>query len=67
MISDQHRYAMRPTRWALFWRTFFPYQILRFILINLRMLVMIWKSHHGSRGRHEPTLTGPTRTPARAT
>lgn len=44
----QARHAMKPTRWVLFWRWFFPYQAWRFVLINLRMLVMIWKSHHAA-------------------
>lgn len=37
--------AMRPTRTTLFWRTFVPWQLLRFLLINLKMTVMILKSH----------------------
>ena len=37
---------MKPTPWVLFWRRFFPYQLLRFVIINLRMAMMIWKSHH---------------------
>lgn len=44
--SDQQtRHAMKPTRWVLFWRRFLPYQLIRFVLINLRMFVMIYKSH----------------------
>jgi hypothetical protein len=39
------RFAMKPTPWVLFWRTFWPYQLWRFLVINLRMLVMIFKSH----------------------
>ena len=39
------KHAMKPTPWVLFWRTFFPYQLWRFAVINLRMLVMIFKSH----------------------
>ena len=42
---EQSRHAMKPTRWVLFWRRFLPYQLYRFVLINLRMFVMIWKSH----------------------
>ncbi len=44
--SEAIKYAMKPSRWVLFWRTFFPYQLYRFIWINLRMLRMIFKSHH---------------------
>jgi len=43
--SDRQKLAMKPTRWVLFWRTFFPYQLYRFVWINVRMLAMIWKSH----------------------
>lgn len=39
------KHAMKPTRWVLFWRTFWPYQLFRFVVINLRMLLMIFKSH----------------------
>ncbi len=42
---EQAKHAMKPTPWVLFWRWFFPYQVLRFVIINLRMFVMIWKSH----------------------
>ncbi len=34
-------YSTRPTRLTVFLRTFLPWQILRFILINFRMLQMI--------------------------
>lgn len=37
--------AARPTKTTLFLRSFLPWQILRFIIINLRMTVMIIKSH----------------------
>ncbi|MFZ5442229.1 MAG: hypothetical protein ACOZQL_19630 [Myxococcota bacterium] len=36
---------VRPTRRTLFWRTFAPWQLLRFIVINLRISAMILKSH----------------------
>lgn len=39
------RFTMKPSRWMLFLRTFFPYQVYRFVRVNLRMLQMIWKSH----------------------
>lgn len=38
--------AMRPTPLTKFMRVFVPWQLLRFIIINLRMTVMILKSHH---------------------
>ncbi len=36
---------VRPTRRMLFWRTFVPWQLVRFLIINLRITVMILKSH----------------------
>ncbi|MDD5302803.1 MAG: hypothetical protein PHS14_06795 [Elusimicrobia bacterium] len=50
MQSDREKDAMRPTRFSLFLRTFFPYQVYRFAWINLRMFAMIRKSHpHSGR------------------
>ena len=43
--NDAQRNAMKPTRWVLFFRTFWPYQLYRFAWINLRMLRLIFKSH----------------------
>lgn len=43
--STAIRQAMKPTRWVLFWRTFPPYQLVRFAIINLRMFRIIFKSH----------------------
>lgn len=43
--TDVVKHAMKPGRAVLFWRTFLPYQLYRFIWINLRMLRMIFKSH----------------------
>ncbi len=40
-------YATRPTPGTVFMRTFLPWQLLRFAMINLRMLVIIGKSHEG--------------------
>lgn len=40
-------YATRPTPGTVFMRTFLPWQMLRFAIINLRMLVIIGKSHEG--------------------
>jgi hypothetical protein len=41
---------VRPTRRTLFWRTFLIWQLIRFVVINLRITVMIVKSH-GTRIR----------------
>ncbi|MCG6146102.1 hypothetical protein [Leptospira bandrabouensis] len=34
-----------PNTYTKFFRTFFPWQLVRFIWINIRMMVMIIKSH----------------------
>ncbi len=36
---------VRPTRRTVFWRTFVPWQLVRFLIINLRISLMILKSH----------------------
>lgn len=38
-------YTMRPTRFTRFMRVFFPWQIIRFLIVNFRMTIMIMKSH----------------------
>ncbi len=43
--NEQVRHAMKPSRWVLFLRTCFLYQLYRFVWINLRMIRMIWLSH----------------------
>jgi hypothetical protein len=37
--------APRPTKGTLFLRSFLPWQMLRFLIINVRMMAMIAKSH----------------------
>lgn len=37
--------AAKPTRMTLFLRSFLPWQLIRFIIINIRMTFMILKSH----------------------
>ena len=37
--------AALPTRWTIFLRTFIPGQMVRFAVINLKMLRLIWRSH----------------------
>ncbi len=41
-------YATKPTRWTRFLRTFIPWQIVRFLVINLKMMVLIRRSHRGA-------------------
>ncbi len=43
-------FAPRPNRAVLFLRTFPPWQLVRFVWINLKMVRMIWIGYHG----HEP-------------
>lgn len=38
-------FATTPTRWTLFVRTFIPWQLVRFAVINLKMLRLIRRSH----------------------
>ena len=44
-------YATRPTHTTLFMRTFVPWQLWRFAVINSKMLAMIRLSH-SSRNSH---------------
>jgi hypothetical protein len=44
-INGPVAYATLPTPLTRFARTFVPYQILRFLVINVKMLRMIFKSH----------------------
>lgn len=37
-------YVTRPTRWTLFLRTFLPWQLWKFIRINLKMFGIIFRS-----------------------
>ncbi len=53
--------ATQPTRLTRFWRTFLPWQLVRFALINLKMLRIIWLSHRSHRRLAPPS---PSRTPS---
>jgi hypothetical protein len=45
-ITEAKNYAApRPTKTTLFLRSFLPWQLVRFVIINLKMSVMIIKSH----------------------
>lgn len=46
--------AIRPTRFTLFMRRCVIWQVLRFVLINLRMTVMIVKSHQTRLAHRAP-------------
>ncbi len=43
--DDSVPFAPRPTRMTRFFRTFVPWQLIKFASINLKMLRMIRKSH----------------------
>lgn len=51
MSGTQARYATRPTRFTLFMRTFLPWQMWRFAVINLKMIEIIGRGHSGRHGR----------------
>ena len=44
--TDPQYYAPQPGKWVLFFRRCFPYQVCRFLVINLKMTRMLLKSHH---------------------
>lgn len=45
-IQEAKNYnAPRPTKITLFFRSFFPWQIIRFLVINIKMTLMILRSH----------------------
>ena len=52
VIFDNHKpyeqayYPPVPTKFTIFRRTSLLWQIIRFFIINLKMLVLIRKSHH---------------------
>lgn len=43
--ADAAPLAAVPTRWTIFLRTFVPWQMVRFAVINLKMFRLIWRSH----------------------
>ena len=44
-LRDPAYFVPRPTRSTRFWRTFLPWQLWRFVWINLKMLRIIHASH----------------------
>ncbi|MFO0549987.1 MAG: hypothetical protein U0271_16450 [Polyangiaceae bacterium] len=57
--DEPTRRAMKPARWVLFFRTFFLYQLLRFLIINLRMMRMIRLSHGSNVEPGSRTIRAP--------
>jgi hypothetical protein len=45
-VTNTNTYATRPTRFTLFMRTFLPWQLWRFFLINLKMVQLIGREKH---------------------
>ena len=45
-VDDQRTSVPTPTAWTRRLRTFLPWQIVRFAVINVRMLRLIWRGHH---------------------
>jgi len=43
---EQAFYPPKPTKWTLFMRKFLPWQIIRFIIINMKMVWLIFKGEH---------------------
>lgn len=39
--------AIKASRWSRFLRTFAPWQLVRFLIVNVKMTLMIIKSHGG--------------------
>lgn len=67
-ITEARNYpAPRPTPTTLFLRSFLPWQMLRFAVINVRMIFMILKSHGRSveneprdpSSKKQPTVNSP--------
>jgi hypothetical protein len=48
MSTHAHIYATRPTRFTLFFRTFLPWQLWRFVWLNLKMMRIILLGHRHS-------------------
>ena len=47
MDDKKNLYVSKPTRGTVFMRTFLPWQAWRFVVINLKMIGIIRRSHKG--------------------
>jgi hypothetical protein len=56
MDTDKTQYVTNPTRATLFLRTFVPYQLWRFVSINLKMIEIIHRSHKTDRTHNAKDL-----------
>ena len=52
MDKDKTEYVTNPTRPTVFMRTFLPYQLWRFAVINTKMVGIIRRSHKTDHSRH---------------
>jgi hypothetical protein len=59
-------FAPRPSAATLFFRTFLPWQLVRFAWINAKMIRMIGKAHSGRALPPEAGASSPGRAPLRA-
>jgi len=50
MDDEKANYVTRPTRFTVFLRTFLPWQIWRFAVINVKMIEIIRRSHGKDAG-----------------
>jgi len=51
MVDEKTLYVTKPTRAVLLMRTFVPFQLRRFVVINLRMIGIVRRGHRtGGRG-----------------
>jgi hypothetical protein len=51
VIDEKLRYVTKPTRSTVFMRTFLPWQLWRFLAINLKMIGIIRLSHRSPRSK----------------
>ena len=50
MVDEKTLYVTKPTRSTLFMRTFVPFQLWRFVVINLKMIGIIRRGHRTGGG-----------------
>jgi len=56
---EREYYVPVPSSRTVFFRTFVPWQIIRFLYINLKMMRMIWIGDHGKLPRRTISLPEP--------
>ena len=48
-MNEDSKYATRPTRLTVFMRTFLPWQLWRFVAVNVKMIDVSRRNNHGAR------------------